>query len=255
MAGLSIPFSLFDFFAVLLPGVVTTFSLYLAINPLLSQSRHTQLVTTTVIGSFSGELFALAIFVIWCYLLGYAVTNFSQHLIEKPYKFLGRQGPTAIFDRVHAAYESNKAKSKQSTSSNWKSNAEDAFAAMVAHFAKERFGEGLSVRELFTLCLSVLTENAPANRAGIQIAVVTSQMFQGLALAFLIAFVVVIARVIPIASYPLSWSLLVASVLFFISSAYGYGHYKRIYYGSVFGAYVAYEAEQRRKEKKGSQQK
>lgn len=255
MPGFNIPLSLFDFFGILLPGIVTTFSLYLAANPSLGYSGHMQLVTTTVIGSFSSNLFALTAFVIWCYLLGYAVTNFSQYIIEKVYRSLWGRGITAIFDRVHAAYESKGAMSeqRQNAGTDLRPGTEDTFAKLVARFAKERFGEGLSSRELFALCLSLLTEHAPANRAGVQVAVVTSQMFQGLALAFLIAFVVVVVRVMPVAPSSLSWGLLASSVLFFISSIYGYDHYKRIYYGSVFNAYVAYESEQRLKGKKESQ--
>lgn len=84
MKELSVPFSLYDFFAVLLPGVVGLFGVYLFINPSLTQAGHDAAFSRIILQQFTGDLALITGLVLSSYLLGQILNAFSELLIDRP---------------------------------------------------------------------------------------------------------------------------------------------------------------------------
>lgn len=84
MKELSIPFSLFDFFAVLFPGALGLFGMYLLINPSLTQAAHDVAFSQTVLQRPIGDLALVTGLVLTSYLLGQVLNALSEVLIDRP---------------------------------------------------------------------------------------------------------------------------------------------------------------------------
>lgn len=84
MKELTVPFSLFDFFAVLLPGGVGLLGTYLFINPALTRSGHDAIFSRTVLAQLSGDLVIVTAAVLGSYLMGLVLNALSELLIDRP---------------------------------------------------------------------------------------------------------------------------------------------------------------------------
>ena len=70
MKDISIPFSLFDFFAVLMPGAVGLSGLYLFVNPSLTQAGHEAVFSGLAFLQFESDLVTFTLFILASYLMG-----------------------------------------------------------------------------------------------------------------------------------------------------------------------------------------
>ena len=86
MKDIKIPFSLFDFLAVMFPGAVMLFTLYLWWNPGLK--AQPEAIKGTVFEGLDSELLLATLAVLSSYLVGYMVNALSEYLIDRPANFL-----------------------------------------------------------------------------------------------------------------------------------------------------------------------
>ena len=70
MKEISPPFSLFDFFALLFPGVIGLVGIYMFFNPSLSIKGHGDAFSNAIIGELSGDLAVVMKIVLSGYLFG-----------------------------------------------------------------------------------------------------------------------------------------------------------------------------------------
>jgi hypothetical protein len=84
MKEFSVPFSLFDFFAVLFPGAVGIFGVYLFMNPSLTQTGHDAAFSQIVLQRPIGDLSLVTGLVLTSYLLGHVLNALSEVLVDRP---------------------------------------------------------------------------------------------------------------------------------------------------------------------------
>jgi hypothetical protein len=84
MKELNIPFSLFDFFAVLMPGAVGLFGIYLFVNPSLTLSGHNEAFSHNVFSQEIGDLALFTLLIISSYLFGHVLNALSEIIVDKP---------------------------------------------------------------------------------------------------------------------------------------------------------------------------
>lgn len=84
MKELSVPFSLFDFFAILFPGALGIVGLYLFFNPSLTLTGHDAAFSQSIILQPIGDLSLLTGLVLASYLLGHVLNSLSELLVDKP---------------------------------------------------------------------------------------------------------------------------------------------------------------------------
>ena len=84
MKEIAIPFSIFDFFAVLLPGGIGLLGLYMFANPTLSAEVHKSIFPDSIIFQIEGEFAIITILVIASYLMGHVLNALSDILIDTP---------------------------------------------------------------------------------------------------------------------------------------------------------------------------
>jgi len=81
---LDVPFSLFDFFAVLLPGGVGLFGIYLFINPALTYAGHDAAFSAIILQRFTSDIALITGIVLASYLVGQVLNALSELLIDRP---------------------------------------------------------------------------------------------------------------------------------------------------------------------------
>jgi hypothetical protein len=84
MKDFSVPFSLFDFFAILLPGAMGAFGLYLFANPAFTAAGHEAVASEIVLGQITSQVALLTGLVLFCYLLGHVLNALSELLVDRP---------------------------------------------------------------------------------------------------------------------------------------------------------------------------
>jgi hypothetical protein len=84
MKEFSIPFSLYDFFAILLPGAVGVFGLYLFINPALTAAGHQAALGNTVLAGLTNQVALVTGLAVFSYLMGHLLNAFSELMIDRP---------------------------------------------------------------------------------------------------------------------------------------------------------------------------
>ena len=159
MKELSIPFSLFDFFAVLLPGAVGLFGVYLFLNPSLTQAGHDAAFSRIILQRFTGDLALITSLVLSSYLLGQVLNALSELLIDRPAnRFFGAH---IVRDLKH--YNVRKA-------------------------IRKKFGDDIlqqSARRTLIMVESTVGANMPDAAATAKRFIALAVMFQSLALALL----------------------------------------------------------------------
>lgn len=89
MNRFSVPFSLYDFFAILLPGSTGLFGVYLFLNPGLTPAGHEAIFGASVIGGINGEIALITVLIILSYLAGHILNSLSELIVDKPFNRLG----------------------------------------------------------------------------------------------------------------------------------------------------------------------
>jgi hypothetical protein len=83
MKDISVPFSLFDFFAVLMPGAVGLGAVYLFLNPSLSEAGNAAVFSRLAFLQFDSELLAFTLLVLASYLLGQVLNALAELLVDR----------------------------------------------------------------------------------------------------------------------------------------------------------------------------
>lgn len=220
MKELSIPFSLFDFFAVMFPGVVGLFGVYLLINPSLTQAGHDAALCQTVLQRPLGDLALFTGLVLISYLLGQVLSALSELLIDRPMnRFFGAH---MVRDLSHH-------------------NVQKAIAKI--------FGEDIlkqSARRTFIMVESAVGANMPDAAATAKRFIALAVMFQSLTLALLFVGAALVRGYIVAALFSDSFSkfaLVVVFLLILIAlMLWSYRRYKRMWSQTTCMSFVAWVA-------------
>ena len=84
MEEITIPFSIFDFFAVLLPGGIGLLGLYMFANPTLAVTVHNCVFSGSIFFQINSDFAIITILVIASYLMGHVLNALSDILIDTP---------------------------------------------------------------------------------------------------------------------------------------------------------------------------
>jgi hypothetical protein len=160
MKELNIPFSLFDFFAVMLPGAVSLCGIYLFFNPALTQSGHDAVFSQIVLQRLSGDLIVVTSLVVISFLMGQVLNALSELLIDKPFNRL--LGSHICRDLVH----------------------HNVKKAVQQHFGNDILEQ--SNRRTFIMIQSIIGANLPDAAATANRFIALAVMFESLALALVI---------------------------------------------------------------------
>ena len=166
MREMTIPFSLFDFFAVLLPGGIGLLGLYMFANPTLSVEVHQVVFSKSLLNKIDGDFAIFTLFVIASYLMGHILNALSELLIDKP--------ANRIFGRHIAS---------------------DFKHATVMKVFKQEFGEDIfhqQYRQKFVMVESVVGKNMPDAVIIARRFIAMAVMFESLALSTIIVLTAVV---------------------------------------------------------------
>ena len=218
MKELNIPFSLFDFFAVLLPGAVGLCGVYLFINPALTQAGHEAIFPQMVRQQFAGDLLVITSLVVISFLLGQVLNALSELLIDKPFNRLF--GSHIARDLSH--YNVNKA-------------------------IQQYFGDDIlkqSKRRTFIMVESILGANLPDAAATAKRFIALAVMFESLALALFVVGVALVRGYLMggvFAGSLASLGLVVVILLILVAlMLWSYRRYKRMWSQTVLMSFVAW---------------
>lgn len=205
MKEINVPFSLFDFFAILIPGLVGTFGIYLFLNPTLTIEAHEAAFSATIFSAIQNEIIWLTGVIAISYVLGHVLQEMSLWLIVAPIES-GRLKRIGIAP-VLREYQLMKSEQHLDTS----------------------------------VVLSIVREDMPKNMALADVYVATAWMFQSLILAMFLILIAVF-RGLGYSQITLAQILLrltpIAVIIFTFFLLYR--RYKRMWYFAVWDAYGAW---------------
>jgi hypothetical protein len=255
MKDISIPFSLFDFFAILLPGAVGAFGLYLFANPALTPAGHQALVSQVVLGQITGQIAVLTGVVLFSYLMGHVLNALSELLVDRPANALLGWSTSQYLVGLRLSVD----KGLRWTGFGWPPRLPlhrqyawaapeeaSAFGRLLRTCVEETFGADVfdEVRYTFNLVQASVREHKKEAAATAQIFIATAVMFQSLAVAMLLIGVAllwgVISAQISAASFVGGEALVVVLLLIFLFS---YRRYKRMWVDTFFVAFVTWAKE------------
>lgn len=218
MKELTIPFSLFDFFAVLLPGGVGLFGAYLFINPALTRAGHDAAFSQTILAQFSGDLILVTGAVLCSYLMGLVLSALSELLIDRPVNQVW--GAHVVRDLNH--YNVRKA-------------------------VEKKFGADIlkqSIRRTFVMIESTVGTHMPDAAASAKKFIALAVMFQSLAMALLLVGAALIRGFVAGLLFSGAWARLVGAVAVVLAlvglSLWSYRRYKRMWSQMMCMSFVAW---------------
>lgn len=218
MKDLSIPFSLFDFFAVLLPGAVGLAGLYLFVNPSLTQAGHETVFAQLAFLHLENDLVIFTSFILASYLMGQVLNALAELLIDRPANLLF--GAHIILDLTHHAVQK----------------------AVRRHFGSDIPKQ--SYRRTFNMLEALVGANLPEAAGSAKRFIALAAMFQTLALALILIAAALIRGYWIGAMFPASFSgLMLAIVLILMLFAlmlWSYRRYKRMWSTTVAMSFVAW---------------
>jgi hypothetical protein len=218
MKDLSIPFSLFDFFAVLLPGAVGLGGLYLFINPSLTQAGHDAAFAQLAFQQLDSDLVIFTCLVLASYLVGQVLNALAELLIDMPANRLF--GAHIIQDLNHHAVQK----------------------ATRKHFGADIVKQ--SYRRTFNMMEALVGANLAEAAASAKRFIALAVMFQSLALALIVITAALIRGYLINAIFPDSFAGLavtIVSVLVLIALLlWSYRRYKRMWSQTVAMSFVAW---------------
>ena len=218
MKDISVPFSLFDFFAVLLPGAAGLFGVYLFLNPALTAAKHEAIFSRLILKEFTSDLALITTLVLSSYLLGLVLSALSELLIDRPANRL--RGAHIVKDLSH--YNVKKA-------------------------VQQKFGDDIlkqSFRRTFTMIESTVRTHSPEAAANADKYIALAVMFQSLTLVLFVIEAVLVkgaaAEEVFVGSL-VSFAIAVILLLVLISlMLWSYRRYKRMWSRVVCMSFVAW---------------
>jgi hypothetical protein len=218
MKDISIPFSLFDFFAVLMPGVVGLGGLYLFVNPSLTQAGHEAVFSGVAFLRFDSDLVAFTLFILASYLMGQVLNALAELLIDRTANRLF--GAHIVQDLTHHT---------------------------VQQAIRKHLGAGflkLSARRIFNALEALVGANMPEAAASAKTFIALAVMFQTLALTLMLILAALIRGYWIGALFAGSFfSLVLAIALILVLIGlllWSYRRYKRMWSTTVAMSFVAW---------------
>lgn len=218
MKELSIPFSLFDFFAVLLPGTVGLLGAYLFINPSLTEAGHDAAFSQAILQRLTSDLALVTSLVLSSYLMGQVLNTLSELLIDRPANRLF--GAHIVRDLSHHT---------------------------VQMAVRKKFGDDIlkqSHRRTFIMMESLVGANMPDAAATGKRFIALAVMFQSLALALLFVGVALIRGYLIGEVFSGSLVTLALAVAFILVLAtlllWSYRRYKRMWSQTMSMSFAAW---------------
>ncbi|MBI3762203.1 MAG: hypothetical protein HY260_10120 [Chloroflexi bacterium] len=247
MKDIKLPFSLFDFFAVLFPGVIMLFTIYLWFNPALS--ARNSVFQGTIFEKFGNELLIATFVVLAAYLVGYLINAVSEYLIDRPanallgwpvHQFLVKQG---LMARARAKRPSE----RKSILTRFQFDPVPAnlvrypFGARLEAVLKKDVGWPIDANSAFKICYYIVQKENPAADALAQTFIAMATMFQGISLAGILLMAVAFRNELAHQETTQTFWL-VAGVTLFVCALVMYRRYKRLWAETVFYSYAATRA-------------
>lgn len=218
MKELSIPFSLFDFFAVLLPGATGLFGVYLFINPSLTQLGHDAALSQAIFQRFDSDLAMITSLVLASYLTGLVSNALSELLLDIPTN--RAFGAHIVRDLNHYNVQ----------------------RAVHRKFGNEALQQ--SIRRTFIMIESALSAHMPDAAATAKKFIALAVMFQSLTLALFIVGVAMVRGYVIGQVYTGSFASLFMAVIFVlvlvVLTLWSYRRYKRMWSQTMCMGFVAW---------------
>jgi hypothetical protein len=218
MKDISAPFSLYDFFAVLLPGAVGLFGIYLFLNPSLTQARHDVIFSPVIFKQFTSDLALITSLVLSSYFLGLVINALSELLIDR---FANR----ILFAHIDRDLEHHNVKN-----------------AIQKKFGKDILKQ--SSRRTFIMVETTVGTHLPEAAARASKFIALAVMFQSLTLALLIIAVALVRGAMIGQVFTGSFvSSAIGVILFLVLVSlmlWSYRRYKRMWSQTVFMSFVAW---------------
>ena len=225
MKNLNIPLSLFDFFAVLLPGAVGLFGIYLFINPSLTTEGHAAALSQVFFGKFKSELVIAAGLLLLSYLIG-QVLNALSELIDKLANW--RFGAHIVRDLRHS---------------------------IVGSALEMEFGDDLfkhlkhDYRRTFIMVEASVSQNMPDSALTAKKFIALAVMFQSLGLALFFVGIALVKGYVDGEVFSCSFARLgltiVSIIILNILLFWSYRRYKRMWSQTMIMSFVAWVKSQR----------
>jgi len=252
MKEVNIPFSLYDFFAILLPGSVGLFSLYLFLNPALTAGGHQAAFGGLAIGESTNEFVLLTGLIILSYLVGHLLNAFSELLIDRPANaILGWHGSIflknlgLLVDQGVRGFRDEGGRFALPKRTYGWADEKDVMplGKLVRQCIETKFGAVFEKRGysfILTHVRAFVTLNASDVAGEARLFIATAAMFQSLVLATLLVGIAIFIAVLtgqipPIAFWTSLLLVIVLMVMFFVS----YRRYKRMWVETIYAGFIA----------------
>ena len=255
MKEFSIPFSLFDFFAILLPGAVGAFGLYLFANPALTAVGHQAIVSKTVLGQVTNQIAVITGLVVFSYLLGQVLNAVSEICLDRPANALLGWSASKHLAGLRLSIDHGpkwigfhgKLRCPVQRQYEWAAPDQVSdIGRLLRNCVEKNFGQGVFEHPSYTFGLvqAVVREHMKESAATSQIYIATAVMFQSLVVATLLIGVALawgyatqqIAAASLVGGEALGLGL---AVMFFFS----YRRYKRMWADALYVAFVVWAKE------------
>ncbi len=242
MKDINVPFSVYDFFAIFLPGAVFLLILYVLVGSLFPADLHQSLFRFFT----DGGIFALSLALILCYATGHIVAVLSYDLEaisdrlfgQQPYLFLSEVGllnykPVIRIGDRWAIRSAKRTVGKISS-----------YGTILREQATARWGEGLSPEHLWSLCKAVVREKQPTSFSLAQSFLTIAGMCRGLAFIFFLPTLVLLLEIL-VRSHSVAETLtvlvfLVICATLTVAFLGRMRAYQRYYTEETFHAFLAY---------------
>jgi hypothetical protein len=219
MKDISAPFSLYDFFAVMLPGAVGLFGIYLFLNPSLTQVGHDAIFSAVIFKQFTSDLALITSVVLLSYLLGLVLNALSELLIDRPANRI-------LYAHINRDMEHHNVKK-----------------AILKKFGKDILKQ--STRRTFIMVETTVGTHIPEAAARASKFIALAVMFQSLTLALLIIVAALVrgSTIGMIFHGSFIGSVISMVVLFLVLislTLWSYRRYKRMWSQTIFMSFVAW---------------
>jgi len=255
MKEFSIPFSLFDFFAILLPGAVGAFGLYLFANPALTAAGHQAIVSKTIFAQANDQIAVITGLVLFSYLLGQVLNAVSEMCLDRPANTLLGWSASEHLASLKLSIDHGlkwtgfhgKLRCPVQRQYEWAAPDQVSdIGRLLRNCVEKKFGQGVFEHPSYTFGLvqAAVREHMKEAAATSQIYIATAVMFQSLVVATLLIGVALAwgyaARQIAAASLIGSEALGLGLALIFFFS---YRRYKRMWANALYVAFVVWARE------------
>ncbi len=255
MKEFSIPFSLFDFFAILLPGAVGAFGLYLFANPALTAAGHQAIVSKTVFEQITDPIAVVTGLVMFSYLLGQVLNAVSEMCLDRPANMLLGWSASELLAGLGLSIDrglkwtgfQGKLRFPIQRQYEWAASDQVSdIGRLLRNCVEKKFGQGVFEHPSYTFGLvqAAVREHMKEAAATSQIYIATAVMFQSLVVAMLL---IGAALVWGYATRQVAATSLVGNGVLGLGLAliffFSYRRYKRMWANAVYVAFVVWAKE------------